>query len=458
MKEQKSSLNNSIPILHLCVSKKDVAIITDKTSFYMSFKILQNRFSRLTLLVLLTLSFTFTESIADTAPAAGGADPAVVAKGKELFEGNCTACHAVHKVKVGPALKDIKKRRDIAWIKKFVRNSQNVIKSGDAYAVALYNQYNKTEMTAFPSFKDDEIESIVAYITDESAHPPVEAGASTGDGKTVPQADKEDYSTLILILTVITLVLVAVTLIVFISVIRKYLRDKESTLNEDDAEIVNQKYSIMAVLKSRIFIVSISLLFVCVAVRSCWVGLVSIGVEQNYAPVQPIPFSHKQHAGDMKIDCGYCHTGVYRGKQANIPGVNICMNCHSQVKEGSRFGKDGIAKVIDHYQKNRPIQWVRVHNLPDLAYFNHSQHTVAGGIECVKCHGQIDSMEVVKQYSNLTMGWCINCHRETAVNGKDNAYYDRLLKVHDEKVAAGIRKGDMKVEHIGGLECAKCHY
>ncbi len=424
----------------------------------MSFKILQNRLSRLTFLVLLTLSINFSQTIAQTAPATG-ADPAVLAKGKELFEGNCTACHAVHKVKVGPALKDVNKRRDITWIKKFVRNSTKVIKTEkDPYAVALYAKFNNTEMTSFPTFKDDEIESIVAYITSESANVPKEdnVAATTGGGEV--KADKEDYSDLILVLTVITLVLVAITLIVFITVIRKYLKDREASLDEDDVEVVNQKFRLSVVLKSKLFIVCVILLFTCVAVRSCWVGLISIGVEQNYAPVQPIPFSHKLHAGDLKIDCGYCHTGVYRGKQANIPGVNICMNCHSQVKEGPRFGKDGIAKVIEHYQKNRPIQWVRVHNLPDLAYFNHSQHTVAGGIECVKCHGQIDSMEVVKQFSNLTMGWCINCHRETAVNGKDNAYYDRLLKVHDDKVAAGIRKGDMKVEHIGGLECSKCHY
>ncbi|HVD99401.1 MAG TPA: c-type cytochrome [Cytophagaceae bacterium] len=426
----------------------------------MSFKILQNRFSRLTFLVLLTLSFSFSNSIADTAPApaAGGSDPAMVADGKNLFEANCTACHAVHKVKVGPALKDVKKRRDIAWIKKFVRGSQNVIKSGDPYAVNLYKQYNNTEMTAFPSFTDKEIESIVAYITEESKNVPQENKAAVGGGVGGSAAPANDYSDLILILTIITLVLVAVTLIVFMTVIRKYLRDREASLDEDDKEIVNQKYSLSAVLKSKIFISIVVVLFTCIAVRSCWVGLMSVGVEQNYAPVQPIPFSHKQHAGDMKIDCGYCHTGVYRGKQANIPGVNICMNCHSQVKEGSRFGKDGIALVIEHYKKNKPVQWVRVHNLPDLAYFNHSQHTVAGGLDCIKCHGQIDSMEVVKQYSNLTMGWCINCHRETAVNGKDNAYYDKLLKVHDEKVAAGIRKGDMKVEHIGGLECSKCHY
>ncbi|HSZ24657.1 MAG TPA: c-type cytochrome [Cytophagaceae bacterium] len=426
----------------------------------MSLKILQNRFSRLTFLVLLTLSINFSKTFAQSAPASGAADPAVLAKGKELFEGNCTACHAVHTVKVGPALKDIKKRRDIAWITKFVHNSTKVIKiDKDPYAVALYAQYNNTEMTSFPSFKDDEIASIVAYIMDESTKPPVTKDGGK-DNTLTPEksAPQNDYSDLILILTIVILVLVSITLIVFITVIRKYLKERENSLDEEDKELVNQKFRIGVILKSKAFIIIVCVLFTCVAVRSCWVGMMSIGIEQNYAPVQPIPFSHQLHAGKLKIDCGYCHTGVYRGKQANIPGVNICMNCHSQVKEGPRFGKEGIAVLLEHYNTNKPIQWVRVHNLPDLAYFNHSQHTVAGGIECTKCHGQIDSMEVVKQFSNLTMGWCINCHRETAVNGKGNAYYDRLLKVHDEKVAAGIRKGDMKVEQIGGLECSKCHY
>ena len=427
----------------------------------MSLKIVQNRFSRLTFLVLLTLSISFSQTFAQAdKAAAAGADPAVIAAGKVLFEGNCKTCHAVHIKKVGPALKDILKRRDIAWIKRFVWNSEKVINiDKDPYAVALYKEYTGTQMTTFPNFKAEEIESIVAYVMAESLIIP-DNGPKIVTGGGPVTAQKDDYSDLILILTIFTLVLVAITLIVFITVIRKYLRDKETSLDEDDKEITNQKFGLGVIFKSKAFIVCICILFTCVTVRSCWVGLMSVGVEQNYAPIQPIPFSHKLHAGKLKIDCGYCHTGVYRGKQANIPGVNICMNCHSQVKEASsgKSGTNAITTLREHYQKNKPIQWVRVHNLPDLAYFNHAQHTVAGGIECKQCHGQIDSMEVVKQFSNLTMGWCINCHRETAVNGKDNAYYDRLLKAHDDKVSAGIRKGDMKVEHIGGLECSKCHY
>ncbi|MCU0430513.1 MAG: c-type cytochrome [Cytophagaceae bacterium] len=382
-----------------------------------------------------------------------------LANGKELFEGNCTACHAIHKDKVGPALKDIKKRRDLTWIKKFIRNSQNVIKvEKDPYAVALYAKYNNTEMTAFPSFKDNEIENIVAYIMDESVKTPAGPVPTTPSPEGQPQVNTSGGNdTLILILTVITLVLVAVTLIVFLTVIRRYLKDREDKLADEDKEIVNQGFDVMAVLRHKAFIIVVSLLLVGAGVRSLWVGALSIGVEQNYAPKQPIPFSHKLHAGNLKIDCGYCHTGVYRGKQANIPGVNICMNCHSAVKEGPS-GKENIAALVEAYNNKKPIQWVRVHNLPDLSYFNHSQHTVAGGIECVKCHGEIDTMSVVRQASNLTMGWCINCHRETSVNGKDNAYYDRLLKFHEEEVKKGKRKGEMKAVHIGGTECSKCHY
>ena len=437
----------------MCVLiKKDVAKITDKTIFDMSFTQICNRFSRLTFLFLLALFLNFTNSFAEDAPKTGGD----VAKGEELFKGNCTTCHAVQKQVVGPALKDITKRRDITWIKKFVRNSQKVIKvEKDPYAVALYTKFGGTEMTAFSSFKDDEIEAIVAYITAESSKAP-EAGPVTtaGTGGSTQAAPQNDYSDLILLLTIVTLVLVAITLVVFITVIRKYLKDREDKLAEEDQEIVNQKFDLSAVVKSKLFITTVSVVFIAVALKACWVGTLGVGVEQNYQPKQPIPFSHKQHAGQFKIDCGYCHTGVYKGKQSNIPGVNICMNCHSQIKSGPRFGTEGIASLIKHYNENRPIQWVRVHNLPDLAYFNHSQHTVAGGIECTTCHGQIDTMEVVHQHANLTMGWCINCHRETAVNGKDNAYYDKLLLVHEKK---GI-KGNMTVAEIGGLECSKCHY
>jgi hypothetical protein len=177
--------------------------------------------------------------------------------------------------------------------------------------------------------------------------------------------------------------------------------------------------------------------------------------------VQPIPFSHKIHAGDNKIDCNYCHTGVRKAKHANIPSINICMNCHNAIKVESEYikkihthaGYDAKTKTYDE-SKASPIEWVRVHNLPDLAYFNHSQHVKVGGVECQECHVGIKSMDgYVQKTSELTMAWCIDCHREKSID-KTNPYYERLVEFN--KVHRGVE--DLKVKDIGGLECSKCHY
>jgi mono/diheme cytochrome c family protein len=414
---------------------------------------ISNLASRLSLLVILSFFFTIVR-------AADAPDPALISQGEVLFKGNCKSCHAIHTQEVGPALKDVTKRRDAKWLYSWIRNSSAVIASGDKYANDLYNKFGKSPMTSFASFKDDELKAVLAYIDDQSkpendptlvkAADPALAGA----GAAAAPAEADSTSTIILALLIVVLLLVLITLFVFLSVIKRFLKDKESTLEEADKELVNQKFDLAAVVKSKMFITIVSLLFVAIGVRACWLGALSIGVHQNYEPVQPIPFSHKLHAGENKINCNYCHTGVYKSKQASIPSVNICMNCHTHIKEGPQYGTEAIGQVVRAYETGAPIKWVRVHNLPDLSYFNHSQHTTVAGIECQKCHGPIEEMEVVRQHSPLTMGWCINCHRETAVNSKDNAYYDKLLKVHAESG----KKGEMKAEDIGGLECSKCHY
>ena len=169
-----------------------------------------------------------------------------------------------------------------------------------------------------------------------------------------------------------------------------------------------------------------------------------VGLSQGYQPDQPIWFSHKIHAGTYEIDCQYCHTGASKGKNAWIPSTNVCMNCHKAIKVGSISGEAEISKIYNHYENDIPIEWVRIHNLPDLAYFNHQQHVVAGEVECQTCHGPIEEMDVVYQYAPLSMGWCINCHRETEVQSD---LYEALGRddVHT-------------VEDIGGLDCARCHY
>ena len=127
----------------------------------------------------------------------------------------------------------------------------------------------------------------------------------------------------------------------------------------------------------------------------------------GYAPEQPIKYSHKLHAGEMKIDCQYCHTGVTKGRHALVPATNICMNCHSLAAKD----KPEIIKLTQYYQENKPIPWKRIHKVPEYAYFNHSVH-VNKGIDCESCHGNIREMEVVKQIKPFTMTACLECHRE----------------------------------------------
>jgi cytochrome c2 len=383
-------------------------------------------------------------------------EPTAISAGESLFNANCKACHRVHQKLVGPALAGVYDRApSIDWIKSFVKNSSAVIASGDDYANKLYNEYNKTQMTAFSSFKDQDIMNILAYVkaeTDKGPAPtPPTPGEVTptqaGEGGGVPS----QYLNVILIGMVIILVLLLAILGFLVSALKRFLDQKE--LSEEDKEVVHSKITFSSVTRSPGFIFLVVFLVGALGFKAVINGLYSIGVQQGYAPKQPIAFSHKIHAGQYEIDCKYCHTGVMKGKSATIPTVNICWNCHNQIRKGTVTGEGEIAKIVKAYETNTPIEWVRIHNLPDLAYFNHAQHVNVGGQECQTCHGPIETMDVVRQHSLLTMGWCIDCHRKTDVNAKGNKYYDNLVEVHQK-----TKKGAMKVEDIGGLECSKCHY
>lgn len=177
---------------------------------------------------------------------------------------------------------------------------------------------------------------------------------------------------------------------------------------------------------------------------------------KNYAPDQPIKFSHKIHAGDNKIDCRYCHNIVDYSKSAGIPSNNLCLNCHNVVRTGTNSGNFEINKIHRAANSGKPIEWIRVHNLPDHAFFNHSQHTKAGNIACQTCHGKVEEMHILKQENDLSMGWCVNCHRDTEINFKGNKYYStyKNQQVTDENG----NTSPVTVESIGGIDCMKCHY
>ena len=382
-------------------------------------------------------------------------DQNIVSSGESLFKGNCTVCHAINEVVIGPALRDVHERQSEEWIYAFIKNSQKVIKSGDEYAVDLYNQYNQTLMTSF-DFSDDELNSILTYIKSESVKEiQVAVIDNVVDGGEVSSSSiSSDNFYLSLGLNIVLLIVLIFILLRFTNLSKKYVilkdnQNKGKLLDDDDKEIVDSGFKIKKFIKSNKVVGISSFVFIAVFVKSCIDGLYTIGIQQNYQPTQPIAFSHKIHAGQYEIDCNYCHTGVNISKSANIPAVNICMNCHGVINTD----KPEIQKILTAYEENRPIEWVRVHNLPDLSYFNHSQHVAVGGIECNTCHGPIEEMEVVYQYSELTMGWCINCHRESEINSKGNDYYDKLVELHKDS-----SKEPLKVEDIGGLECSKCHY
>ncbi|MBP6386535.1 MAG: c-type cytochrome [Pseudarcicella sp.] len=374
-----------------------------------------------------------------------------VAAGKDIFTNNCGACHNTSdEALVGPGLKGITQRRPLDWIVKWVHNPQAVIASGDKYANDLYNKYNKAQMTAYPNYTEAQIKDVIAYIDAQNAAPAVVPGAAPVAGGQAAAGASSNGGMLEFVLVGLLIVMILV-LLALLSVVNSLSKSKQQ--NEGTQDLEDKSVGISETIKN---IASNSSVKTGLALLiSLFIGKATIdaaygvGVHQGYAPEQPIQFSHKLHAGDYKINCNYCHTGVYEGKGANIPSANICMNCHNAIKRES----PEIQKIYRAIEKNEPIQWVRVHNLPDLAYFNHSQHTNVGGLECSNCHGNIEKMEVVEQRSSLTMGWCIDCHRKTDVNAKGNAYYDKLVELHNKD-----NHDPLKVKNIGGLECSKCHY
>lgn len=183
---------------------------------------------------------------------------------------------------------------------------------------------------------------------------------------------------------------------------------------------------------------------------------IALGRSENYEPDQPIKFSHAVHVKQNKIDCLYCHASAEYSKAAGIPSANVCLNCHTLVREGTRTGRFEIDKIHEAIEKQQPIEWVRIHNLPDYTYFNHSQHVTAGKIECQTCHGPVEEMDRVKQVSDLSMGWCINCHRDTEVQFLDNAFYDKYEQLHKDLKEGKIDR--VTAEKIGATDCMKCHY
>lgn len=395
---------------------------------------------------------------AATPAASGGGD---AEKGKAIFTANCAQCHAVtEEVVVGPGLKGVLTRTPgKEWLYKWIRNSSAVIATGDPYAVGVFNKFGKVQMSSFTNLTNGDIDGILAYIEQAGAPATATVGGDKaqergGGGASVANSASSGPSelfTFVLAALLIVMLLVLGVLLVIVTILSKAVNTPGSLTTDAKAVPLMDRLKVgMSNVTGNTTLRSVVIyLFLFVATKESVDGLYGVGIQQGYAPKQPIAYSHKLHAGQYKIDCNYCHTGVNKGKSAHIPAANICMNCHGVIKKES----PEIQKIYAAIEQNKPIEWVRVHNLPDLAYFNHAQHVNVGNVQCTTCHGEVEKMEVMEHRSSLTMGWCIDCHRKTEVNTKDNAYYDKLVALHRKE-----SKEPLKVANIGGLECSKCHY
>ncbi|WP_108866593.1 c-type cytochrome [Aquimarina aquimarini] len=404
----------------------------------------------------------------DAAVATEASSGGDVAKGEELFKSLCAACHKRYKKMTGPALFGVADKYEKEWIYSWVKNSAAMIASGDAQAIAVYEEYNKTAMNAFPQLSNADIDNIVAYAMVPKADPPT---PPPGTGSEVSESNGSGISVNVMLAI---LALVFLMLVVVLFLVNKTLRN----FAEANNVVLPQSEGKTPIWKAFIenqFLVLVTVVLLMLASGYYVYGyFMQVGVDQGYQPVQPIHYSHKIHAGDNEIECKYCHSSARVSKTSGIPSLNVCMNCHKSISEvaeatataehSKEFYDGEIQKLYkavgwdadsqSYTGKTEPVKWIRIHNLPDFAYFNHSQHVTVAGVECQKCHGPVEEMEVMYQFAPLTMGWCVNCHRETNVKVADNKYYEKIHKELSKKYGVD----QLTAAQMGGLECGKCHY
>lgn len=418
-------------------------------------------FLRLSLVVLLAFSSSLSAQEGDAAA------------GKSLFNANCASCHKLNKKMTGPALANVETRLaeeeglDREWLYKWIKNSAGMIKAGDAYANKIYKEYNGTAMTAFPQLSNADIDNILAYTAQ------AETPTDGVPGPTIintPPVDSGDSNILILGALAVLFALLAIALVIVNKTLRRFATEKGVELPAK-----TERTPLWKAFVQNQFLVIVTVIILLLSSAYFVYGYLSqVGVNQGYEPVQPIHYSHRIHAGENGIDCKYCHSSARVSKHSGIPSLNICMNCHKSIyevaestatEEYSKEFYDGEIKKLyeavgwddanqKYTGKTKPVKWVRIHNLPDFAYFNHSQHVMVGQIECQTCHGPVEEMEVMYQHAPLTMGWCINCHRETNVKVEGNDYY---TKIHEE-LSKKYGVDQLTAAQMGGLECGKCHY
>jgi cytochrome c551/c552 len=381
--------------------------------------------------------------------------------GKSLFQTNCAQCHNPVSVVVGPALKGVTQRvPDTNLLHAWIHNNATVLHSGNVYFNNLFNQYGRAPMNTFPGLTDAEIDAILNYV--ETYSQPL-AATNTSN---FPNATQEDHTVLYGICTFI-LALFVFGLHLVNSSLKKLADEKKGLPPPYHIPFYRNKFYIATTA------------IILMILLGWWLTEAGIGLgrQQGYQPQQPIFFSHRVHAGLNQVSCLLCHGNAWDSKQASVPSLNFCMNCHAAITvyHGERLTRqDGspvdpnqeIQKLFEYTgydpakgrytRPGKPVEWVRIHNLPDLAFFSHAQHVHAGKVQCQTCHGPIQKMDEVYQFAPLSMGWCINCHRTTRVDFAGNKFYSIY-----GRFATEMKNGErdsVTVEDVGGTECYKCHY
>ena len=422
---------------------------------------------RLTTLLLKSFTFLLLFSLSFSAIAQDAIDVARQKEGRKLYNNLCASCHKLDRKLIGPALAGVTERRENDWLKAWIKNNAALRASGDRDAIAIFNEYNGSVMSAFPQLSDTQIDDILYYTEVGDPKPVLAPGAVASTG-----GQNEAPGWLIYILAAII-----VSAFLIIAALLKTISELKGAPKTPGP--LGSLKEVWAGIQQNTFLHVVGVIFLLLT--SAYLGfgtLFSVGVDQGYQPVQPIAFSHKIHAGENKVDCQYCHSSAKHSKHSGIPSVNVCMNCHkniAEVAEGTEVEYNGVilrkneldkeiqkiydaagwdAENLEYTGETNPIKWIRIHNLPDHVNFVHAQHVTVAGVDCKQCHGPVEEMDEMYQYSPLTMGWCIDCHRETNVDLKGNPYYEKIHKQLAEKYGTK----EVTIAQLGGLECGKCHH
>ena len=421
--------------------------------------------------------------------------------GEKLFKANCASCHHPVKNATGPKMQGVLQKWEDNGegdlIYEWVKNPAELYNSGKSKMAKAIWDWSPTVMTPQGHLSEDEVKSIFAYV--DAYAPPVTAqGPATDD--TVYEAEDETVSFWWWIIIGLMVFVLFATFGV--------RRELSEVIAAKEGQAVDPKKTFIVSARHwarRNWFVTV-LMFVAVALFSgieLFGRLYQVGVYQDYQPSQHIAYSHKLHAGNMGIECRYCHHSAEKSKHAGIPSVNVCMNCHAVVHEGPQYGTEEIDKIhlaagynkakqaynldANGFRVEQPLVWNKAHNLPDHVYFSHAQHVHqnTGNIDCRQCHGpvqnytlgRVSTTDEVNAYATtdegmekgiiqltkpiLTMGWCIECHNKKEIDLASTGYYEEIhnrLKSRADVHNNILEDDKVTVKELGGWECAKCHY